>query len=63
MKIFTIGYGGRKTSEFVDLLKKANVTTVVDVRLTPEHAFLAIYAKGKNPGKGIQGHNFSNISH
>jgi len=55
MKIYTIGYGGRKTSEFVDLLKKANVTTVVDVRLTPERAFLAIYAKGKNPSKGIQG--------
>jgi uncharacterized protein (DUF488 family) len=55
MKIYTIGYGGRKTSEFVDLLKKADVTTVVDVRLTPERAFLAIYAKGKNPSKGIQG--------
>lgn len=54
MKIYTIGYGGRKPSEFVDLLKKADVTTVVDVRLNPERAFLAIYAKGKDPSKGIQ---------
>jgi uncharacterized protein (DUF488 family) len=42
MKIFTIGYGGRKRSEFIDLLKKSDVKTVVDVRLKPEHAFLAI---------------------
>ena len=55
MKIYTIGYGGRSASEFIDLLKKAKVTTLVDVRLNPERAFMGIYAKGKDPHKGIQG--------
>jgi uncharacterized protein (DUF488 family) len=55
MKIYTIGYGGRKPSEFIDLLKKVNVRTVVDVRLSPERAFMGIYAKGKDLHKGIQG--------
>lgn len=55
MKIYTIGYGGRKPSEFIDLLKKADIKTVVDVRLSPERAFMGIYAKGKDPSKGIQG--------
>lgn len=55
MKIFTIGYGGRKRDEFIDLLKKNDVRIVVDVRLNPERAFMGIYAKGKDPHKGIQG--------
>jgi uncharacterized protein (DUF488 family) len=55
MKIFTVGYGGRKRDEFIDLLKKNDVKIVVDVRLKPERAFMAIYAKGKDPHKGIQG--------
>ncbi|NLE27048.1 MAG: DUF488 domain-containing protein [Clostridiaceae bacterium] len=55
MKIYTIGYGGRKPSEFIDLLKKADIKAVVDVRLSPERAFMGIYAKGKDPNKGIQG--------
>lgn len=55
MKIFTVGYGGRKPGEFIDLLKKNDVKIVVDVRLKPERAFMGIYAKGKDPHKGIQG--------
>lgn len=55
MKIYTIGYGGRKPSDFIDLLKKADIKTVVDVRLSPERAFMGIYAKGKDPSKGIKG--------
>lgn len=31
-KLYTIGYATKKVSEFVDLLKKYNITSVVDVR-------------------------------
>lgn len=55
MKIFTIGYGGRSSSEFIDLLEKADVKIVVDVRLDPAHAYRGIYTKGKDPSKGVQG--------
>ena len=55
MKIFTVGYGGRKPDDFIALLEKHNVQFVVDVRLKPEHAFMGIYAKSKDPHKGIQG--------
>ena len=55
MKIFTIGYGGRKQEEFIDLLKMHNIIILVDVRLRPDRASLGIYAKSKDPNKGIQG--------
>ena len=35
MKIFTVGYGGRKPAEFVALLKAKGVAAVVNVRLRP----------------------------
>jgi len=38
MKIFTVGYGGRKRDGFINILKKNDVRIVVDVRLKPESA-------------------------
>jgi len=55
MKIFTIGYGGRSSSEFLDLLEKADVKIVIDVRIDTAHAYSGIYIKSKDPSKGIQG--------
>ena len=34
-EIFTIGYGGRKTEEFIALLKQYDIDTLVDVRSQP----------------------------
>jgi uncharacterized protein (DUF488 family) len=54
MKIFTIGYGGRKPDEFVTLSKKHDIKIIVDAGLMPQRAFMGVYAKSKDPHKGIQ---------
>lgn len=55
MKFYTIGYGGRNPEELVNLLKLKGISTVVDVRLRPDHASMIIYKKFNEPSKGIQG--------
>ena len=54
MKFFTIGYGGRKPQEFVDLLRQKGIRVIVDVRLRPHRAYRSYYAKAKSQNKGIQ---------
>ena len=55
MKLHTIGYGGRKPSEFLELLAARGVKTAIDVRLRPDRASLGTFARSRDPLKGIQG--------
>ena len=44
-EIFTIGYGGRKTEEFLGLLKQYNIDTLVDVRSQPYSKYQEDFSK------------------
>jgi uncharacterized protein (DUF488 family) len=39
MRIYTIGYGGRKIEEFIDLLKANRIEHIADVRSNPYSRF------------------------
>jgi len=54
MKIYTLGYGGRKPSELLQLLTDRRIRTVVDVRLRPDQSAFGAFRRSKSPGKGIE---------
>jgi uncharacterized protein (DUF488 family) len=44
-QVCTIGYGGKKPTDFFDELSSLNYDVVVDVREDPYHAYLNCYTK------------------
>ena len=54
IKLFTIGYGGKKPREFPNLLKRHGIKTIIDVRLRPNRACMGSYVKAKTTDKGIE---------
>lgn len=54
MKFYTIGYGGRPSKDFLNILQANKVKTVADVRLRPDRSRLGTYVKAKTPYKGIE---------
>lgn len=54
MKLYTIGYGGRKPQEFLGLLSQKDVKVVVNVRLRPDRASMGSFARARSQDKGIQ---------
>ena len=53
-KCYTIGYGGWGAQDFLDALTARAVTTIVDVRLQPNKAYMGTWVKAKTPEKGIE---------
>ncbi|HVP40212.1 MAG TPA: DUF488 domain-containing protein [Candidatus Saccharimonadales bacterium] len=54
MKLYTVGYGGRRPEELVELLRQHGVATVADVRIRPDKASEAAFARANGSEAGIQ---------
>ena len=54
MKFYTIGYGGRMPSDFLNLLVEHQVRSLADVRIRPDRASMGAYVKARTPEKGIE---------
>ena len=52
--VYTVGYGGRQPSDFLDVLEQHGIETVVDVRLRPDRTRLRSFVRANEISKGIE---------
>jgi hypothetical protein len=54
MNFFTIGYGGRRPEELLELLTHHAICSVADVRIRPERSSMGAFSRARTPEKGIE---------
>ena len=54
MTFYTIGYGGRRPEELLELLTRHAIRSVADVRIRPDRSSMGTFSRARTPEKGIE---------